>query len=70
MVVTQMVEAAARLRDDVENFADALVAEGSVDAVYNPLAYAWEPHRTFVEMAAGGGAKTLLPTGCPSWRNR
>ena len=60
MVVTQMVEASARLRDDVETFANALVAEGSVDAVYNPLAYAWEPHRAFVEMAAGGGAKTLL----------
>ena len=60
MVVTQMVEASALLRDDVETFADALVAEGSVDAVYNPLAYAWEPHRAFVEMAAGGGAKTLL----------
>ncbi|MAU18341.1 MAG: single-stranded DNA-binding protein [Euryarchaeota archaeon] len=55
-----MVEASALLRDDVETFADALVAEGSVDAVYNPLAYAWEPHRAFVEMAAGGGAKTLL----------
>ncbi len=60
MVVTQMVEASALLRDDVETFADALVAEGSVDAVYNPLAYAWEPHRAFVEMAAGSGAKTLL----------
>mgnify|MGYP007032458542 CR=1 FL=1 len=35
MVVTQMVEASALLRDDVETFADALVAVGSVHAVYN-----------------------------------
>ncbi len=59
-VVARMVAASARLRDDVEPFADTLVAEGSVDAVYNPLAYAWEPHRAYVEMAAGGGATTLL----------
>ena len=55
-----MIEASSKLRDDVEKFSDSLVKEGSVDAVYNPLAYAWEPHRAYLELASGGGAKTLL----------
>ena len=55
-----MIEASSKLRDDVEKFADSLVKEGSVDAVYNPLVYAWEPHRAYLELASGGGAKTLL----------
>ena len=60
MIVEGMIEASSKLRDDVEKFADSLVKEGSVDAVYNPLAYAWEPHRAYLELASGGGAKTLL----------
>ena len=60
MIVERMIEASSKLRDDVEKFADYLVKEGSVDAVYNPLAYAWEPHRAYLELASGGGAKTLL----------
>ena len=60
MIVERMIEASSKLRDDVEKFCDSLVKEGSVDAVYNPLAYAWEPHRAYLELASGGGAKTLL----------
>ena len=60
MIVERMIEASSKLRDDVEKFADSLVKEGSVDAVYNPLAYAWEPHRAYLELASGEGAKTLL----------
>ena len=45
MTVEQMIKASSTLRDDVESFADSLIKEGSVDAVYNPLEYAWEPHR-------------------------
>ena len=60
MIVERMIEASSKLRDDVEKFADSLVKEGSVDAVYNPLAYAWEPHRAYLELASEGGAKTLL----------
>ena len=60
MIVDRMIETSSKLRDDVEKFADSLVKEGSVDAVYNPLAYAWEPHRAYLELASGGGAKTLL----------
>ena len=60
MIVERMIEASSKLRDDVEKFADSLVKEGSVDAVYNPLVYAWEPHRAYLELASGGGAKTLL----------
>ena len=60
MIIERMIEASSKLRDDVEKFADSLVKEGSVDAVYNPLTYAWEPHRAYLELASGGGAKTLL----------
>jgi len=60
MIVERMIEASSKLRDDVKKFADSLVKEGSVDTVYNPLAYAWEPHRAYLELASGGGAKTLL----------
>ena len=60
MIVERMIEASSKLRDDVGKFADSLVKEGSVDVVYNPLAYAWEPHRAYLELASGGGAKTLL----------
>ena len=60
MIVERMIEASSKLRDDVEKFADSLGKEGAVDAIYNPLAYAWEPHRAYLELASGGGAKTLL----------
>ena len=60
MIVERMIEASSKLRDDVEQFADSLIIEGSIDAVYNPLEYAWEPHRAYLELASGGGAKTLL----------
>ena len=60
MIVERMIEASSKLRDDVKKFADSLVKEGSVDTVYNPLAYAWEPHRSYLELASGEGAKTLL----------
>lgn len=60
MIVERMIEASSKLRDDVEKFADSLVKEGSVDTVYNPLAYAWEPHRAYLELASEEGAKTLL----------
>ena len=60
MIVERMIEASSKLRDDVKKFADSLVKEGSVDTVYNPLAYAWEPHRAYLELASGEGAKTLL----------
>ena len=53
MIVERMIGASSTLRDDVESFADSLVKEGSVDAVYNPLAYAWNPHRAYLESAAG-----------------
>ena len=60
MIVERMIGASSTLRDDVESFADSLVKEGSVDAVYNPLAYAWEPHLAYLELASGGGAKPFF----------
>ena len=60
MIVERMIGASSRLRDDIESFADSLGKEGPVDVVYNPLAYAWKPHHAYLELASGGGAKTLL----------
>ena len=57
MIVERMIEASSKLRDDVEKFADSLVKEGSVDAVYNPLAYAWEPHRALLRIGIRRGSK-------------
>jgi len=60
MVVEQLIRAAASLRDDVGPLGEALVAEGTVDSVYNPLEYAWAPHEAFIRRGGGRGAKTLL----------
>ena len=61
MSVEKMVGASARLRDDMDIFADHLVSEGIVDCVYNPLFYAWDIHRAYLEKAVDGGL------GCLTW---
>jgi single-strand selective monofunctional uracil DNA glycosylase len=60
MVTSELIKAASRLRDDVDLIGDRLVKEGTVDCVYNPLIYAWEPHKAFIELGGGKGAQTLL----------
>ncbi len=60
MVVDALLRAAASLRDDAEALADALVSEGAVDCVYNPLGYAWDVHEAYLRRAGRGGARTLL----------
>jgi single-strand selective monofunctional uracil DNA glycosylase len=60
MSLEKMVGASARLRDDMDIFADHLVSEGIVDCVYNPLVYAWDIHRAYLEKSVEGGAKAVL----------
>ena len=44
MPVGDLIEAAASLRDDVEEIALEIIAEGSAECIYNPLRYAWDVH--------------------------
>ncbi|RZD34470.1 MAG: hypothetical protein CXT72_06095 [Methanobacteriota archaeon] len=60
MLESLLIDAAARLRDDVESYADDLVEQGLVDCIYNPLVYAWQPHLAYLKKAAKGKANTLL----------
>ena len=55
-----MLASASSLRDDSEGFAMALVKEGSVDCVYNPLMYAWDVHKRYIEISGDRGAKTVI----------
>jgi len=60
MVIEELIQAAARLRDDVDIIGQNLIQDEKIDCVYNPLIYAWEPHKAFIELGGGKGAKTLL----------
>jgi single-strand selective monofunctional uracil DNA glycosylase len=53
-----LIQAALELSDR----AGALSFGGEVAALYNPLTYAWEPHRRYLE-AYGGGTKKVLFLG-------
>jgi single-strand selective monofunctional uracil DNA glycosylase len=52
-----LVEIAKRLRDDVGQLD---LVGGAVSHVYNPLDYAWEPHRCYLERYGGGRPEVLL----------
>ncbi|MBU38416.1 MAG: single-stranded DNA-binding protein [Euryarchaeota archaeon] len=58
--ISELIVAAAGLRDDAEEFARRMEAQGVADCVYNPLMYAWEIHEEFIRISGGGGAKTVL----------
>ena len=60
MITDELIIAAENLRDRVDSLGDLLVKKGLVDYSYNPLMYAWEPHKAFIELGGGKGAKTLL----------
>ena len=60
MIDHRLIEAAVRLRDDCDAYADRIVEDGLVDCVYNPLRYAWDIHETYLRMAAIGAAETIL----------
>ena len=73
-------EAAEILRDDATSLIPKLLKGcKQIDWIYNPLEYAWAPHKEWIHRFAGNGAKTLLvgmnpghgmgntgvPFGCP-----
>lgn len=60
MLAGRIIGATAKLRDDMEIFADRLMSDGIVDYVYNPLAYAWDVHVAYLEKSTTAGAKTIL----------
>ena len=47
-------------RDEADRLADGIIADGSVEVIYNPLRYAWDVHAEYVRRAGVGGAKTSL----------
>jgi len=51
-----LVEAAAQLRDTV----DALHFSAPVSHVYNPLDYAWAPHKAYLERYGSGRKRVVL----------
>ena len=57
MLAGRIIGATAKLRDDMEIFADRLMSDGIVDCVYNPLAYAWDVHVAYLEKSATAGAR-------------
>ena len=60
MPVEELIESAASLRDEADRLADGIIADGSVEVIYNPLRYAWDVHAEYVRRAGVGGAKTIL----------
>ena len=75
-----ILEAAEILRDSTNDLTDALLKDcKQIDWIYNPLDYAWTPHKEWIERFSGNGANTLLvgmnpghgmgntgvPFGCP-----
>ena len=60
MPVEELIESAASLRDEADGLADEIIADGSVEVIYNPLRYAWDVHTEYVRRAGGEGAKTIL----------
>lgn len=55
----RLVDAAARLRDA----ADAFVPGGRVTHAYDPLRYAWGPHRAFLERYGGVAPRRVVLVG-------
>ena len=67
--IAELTRAAAGLRDDAEELARRMEAEGVADCVYNPLMYAWGIHEEFIRISGGEGAKTSLLYTSPSPRD-
>ena len=60
MPVEELIESAASLRDEADGLAAEIIADGSVEVIYNPLRYAWDVHTEYVRRAGGEGPKTIL----------
>ena len=58
--IANLIKLAAQLRDQCDSYAQTLLEEGAADYIYNPLYYAWDVHKAYVNLAGGLGAKTIL----------
>ncbi len=48
------------MRDDVDIIGRELTIRGTVDCVYNPLEYAWDVHKRYIEISGDMGASTVM----------
>ncbi|MGB1435364.1 MAG: uracil-DNA glycosylase family protein [Candidatus Thalassarchaeaceae archaeon] len=60
MIVKSLIESSYNLSQDLQPLSKILLEEGFIEYVYNPLIYAWEPHKAFIELGGNKGAKTIL----------
>ena len=60
MSVEKLLQVASRLRDDVDVIGRELTNQGTVDYVYNPLVYAWDVHKRYIEISGDRGASTVM----------
>ncbi len=60
MSAEKLLRVASRLRDDVDIIGRELTIRGTVDCVYNPLAYAWDVHKRYIEISGDMGASTVM----------
>ena len=76
----KLIRLTRALRDKCKIYKEKILEENSnVEFIYNPLDYAWKPHKTYLEMYGNLGAKTIImgmnpghgmgntgiPFGCP-----
>ena len=59
-MIEHMLQITEIFRDDMNLFADRIVSNGIIDYAYNPLSYAWEPHRAYLEKSVFRRARTML----------
>lgn len=64
----RLIRAAQRLRDRIDKVplcGAAILRKGfgTLDHVYNPLDYAWEPHREYIERYGRGGPRRIVLVG-------
>tara|TARA_Y100000768_G_scaffold372124_1_gene339495 strand:+ start:524 stop:1255 length:732 start_codon:yes stop_codon:yes gene_type:complete len=60
MSAEKLLQVASRLRDDVDIIGRELTIRGTVDCVYNPLEYAWDVHKRYIEISGDMGASTVM----------
>ena len=59
--IKKIINSSANLRDRATTLGKKLTEDCSnIEWVYNPLDYAWDIHKKYIELYAGLGAKTII----------